>query len=108
MVEHATITLQIREELKDNTIKSFKGLSDQLGGLRRLSAEVAQERELVQSLFIKLESLRSEPPGPSLPLISEFYQISQRIHSRFAQLTGFIKNTAGNQLLNLRLHVNQI
>ena len=104
MVEHATITWQIREEMKGNHVRSFNGLSSQLIGLKGLSDEVAKERELVQSLFIKLKTLRSEPSGPPLTLVSEFQQVSQRIHSRFTQLSGFIRNAAGD----FRLRLDQI
>ena len=91
MVLHTTLNWQVREELKQAHQKSFDRLASQLTGLKGLADEVAKERELVQHLFLQLETLRSRSP-PSL--VSQFLQVSRSIHSRLAQLSGYVKSTA--------------
>ena len=90
MVLHTTLNWQVREELKQAHQKSFDRLASQLVGLKGLADEVAKERELVQHLFLQLETLRSPPPS----LVSQFLQVSRGIHSRLAQLSGYVKSTA--------------
>ena len=92
MVLHTTLNWQVREELKQAHQKSFDRLASQLTGLKGLADEVAKERELVQHLFLQLETLR--PPPPSL--VSQFLQVSRTIHSRLAQLSGYVRSTTEN------------
>ena len=93
MVLHTTLNWQVREELKQAHQKSFDRLASQLTGLRGLADEVTKERELVQNLFLQLETLRSRSPPI---LVSQFLQVSRGIHSRLAQLSGYVRSTTEN------------